>query len=300
MNSGLARGDAARVAVVVLSWGVAFVAIRAALRHFSPGELAAVRYLLASACLALWALAAKPRRPARADLPRFAVAALVGFTTYNLALNTGERSVDAASACLIVNTGPIWTAMLSAFLLGERISLRAVAGIAVSFTGAALIALAGSGALRWNPDAAWILLAAVCQAGYFVTIKPLLSRYTPMEVTTWAMVLGTLAMLPFGGAWWRVLPTAPPDALLAVAFLGVVAAALATVLWARVLRGIPAFRAASFLYAVPVVSVLAGWLWLGERPQPVTVAGGVLALAGVVLVNRERLSRAPRRGKGGT
>ena len=84
---------------------------------------------------------------------------------------------------------------------------------------------------------------------------------------------------------------APLPDTLAVVYLGAGPAALAYATWAVVLSRLPASRASSLLFAVPVVAFLVGWVWLGEAPTLIDIAGGVLAMGGVALVNT--LGRAP-------
>jgi drug/metabolite transporter (DMT)-like permease len=78
---------------------------------------------------------------------------------------------------------------------------------------------------------------------------------------------------------------APIADTLAVIYLGVGPAALAYVTWAVVLSRLPASRASSILFVVPVIAFLVGWVWLGETPTLNDLAGGVLAMGGVAVVN---------------
>lgn len=136
-----------------------------------------------------------------------------------------------------------------------------------------------------------VLLAAFLQSLYFVLQKPYLKRYRPFEFTTYAIWAGTLGLLVF----WPGLPAeigaAPPEATLAAVYLGIFPAALAYVTWAYVLARFPASRAASFLYLVPGVATLIAWLWLGEVPGWLALFGGVIALAGVIIVNKNYMKR---------
>ncbi len=71
-------------------------------------------------------------------------------------------------------------------------------------------------------------------------------------------------------------------------YLGVVPSLIAYATWSMVLARLPAARAANFMYCVPPVATLLGFLWLGEIPTPIGLLGGLLALGGVVLVNLRR------------
>src|SRR5262249_22794739 len=175
------------LACTIILWAAAFVGIRAGLAGYSPAHLALLRFLVASLGLGIFAAATGMRLPGRRDLPGIALAGLIGITLYNLALNTGERSVSAGAASLLVNTAPIWTAALSTAFLGERLRLWGWFGMALSFVGAATIALGERGGLGLNWGAGMVLLAALAQSVYFVLQKPHLATYRPVEFATYAI-----------------------------------------------------------------------------------------------------------------
>lgn len=275
------------LAATVLLWGSAFAAIRAALEHFSAAQLSVLRLLVATAALCAIGAARGVRLPARRDLPAIAAVGLAGMTAYQLLLNSGERTVPAGTASLLVNLSPVFTAIGASAWLGEDMTRRRWAGVAVACAGATLIAVAGDGGLSLEEDALLVLGAAVVQAAFFLLQKPLLRRYGSLELTTWAMALGALMTLPFGSGLPAAIGSAPAESLLAVVFLGVGASAVGFVTWAYACARVDVSVAAATLYAVPVVAFSAGWVWLGERPAALAVVGGVVALAGVALVARD-------------
>ncbi len=286
-----ARAAFALAATVVL-WGSAFAAIRAALEHFSAGHLSVLRLLVAAVALGAVAAARGVRLPARRDVPAIAAVGFAGMTAYQLLLNAGERTVPAGTASLLVNVSPVFTAVAASVLLHEHMTRRRWTGVAVACAGASLIAVAGHGGLALDQGALLVLGAAVAQAAFFVGQKPLLRRYGSLELTTWAMALGALMALPFAPGLPAAVGSAPAEALLAVAFLGVGASAVGFVTWAYACARVDVSIAAATLYAVPVVAFTAGWLWLGERPAAMALAGGAIALAGVALTATRGGSRS--------
>ena len=281
------------VAVTVISWGSAFAGIRAALGAYTPGHLALLRYTIASLALAILAARTGMRLPRRRDLPGLALIGLVGISFYNIALGYGEMTIPAGTASLLIASTPVWMALFATLLFHERLSSLGWLGIALSFAGAAVIALGTGGALGVDPRALIVLAAAVASAAYSLGQKPFLARYSALECTAYAIWAGTVLLLPFAPGLWAELRAAPAAATLAIAYLGVVPAALGYVLWAWILARVPAATAGSFLYLVPAAAALVAWAWLGEAPTPLAVAGGVLVIGGVILVNRWGRARAP-------
>ncbi len=279
---------AAALFVTLALWSSAFVGIRAGLRAYAPGEVALLRYLVASILLGGYVLAKQTRLPRARDWPRIALAGALGFTLYNLALNTGELRVTAGAASFVSNTGPVFTALLATALLGERLGVQGWLGLGVSLAGAAVIAGGEGDGLRFEPAVFLVLLAALAQSSYFVLQKPLLARHGSLAFTAVAMWVGTGLMLPFLPGLVARVQVAPLDATLAVVYLGVFPAAVGYVTWGYVLARMPVARTASFLYAVPLLATALGWLWLGEVPSPTSFAGGAIAIGGVLLINGRR------------
>jgi drug/metabolite transporter (DMT)-like permease len=280
--------------VTVFFWGSAFAAIRAGLHSYSPAHVAVLRFLSASTALVVFALATRMRIPALRDLPWVFILGLLGFAFYNLALNYGELRIASGPAAVLIQTLPIWTALAAILFLHEHIRPWGWAGIAVSFLGAAVIGLGRDSGFGLNGGAGLILLASVSASAYNIIQKKMLGRYRPVEITTYAIWAGTLLLLPFFPGLPAAVQAAPLPDTLAVVYLGVGPAALAYATWAVVLSRLPASRASSILFMVPVVAFLVGWAWLGEAPAWLAVAGGLLALGGVAMVNTLGRPRPPR------
>jgi drug/metabolite transporter (DMT)-like permease len=294
----MALRPAAALAATVLLWASAFAAIRAALEHFSAAHLSVLRLLVAALALGVVGAVRGVRLPARRDVPAIAAVGFAGMTAYQLLLNSGERTVPAGTAALLINISPVFTAVAASVLLHERMTRLRWAGVAIACGGASLIAVAGHDGLALEEGALLVLGAAVAQATFFVGQKPLLHRYGSLKLTTWAMALGALMALPFAPGLPGAIADAPTEALAAVAFLGLGASAIGFVTWAYACAHVDVSVAAATLYSVPVVAFTVAWLWLGEEPAPMALVGGAIALVGVALATRgARMPRWRRRSR---
>jgi len=282
------------LAAALLLWASAFAGIRAGLPAYSPACLAILRFLVASAFLAIYAGIAHFRRPQLRDLPGLILTGFLGITCYNLALNYGETRVSAGAASLLVASVPIWTALFARFRLHEKLTTSGWCGVLLSFGGVALIASGEGEGIRLSLQALIILAAAIASAVYMILQKHYLDRYSALEFTSYSIWFGTLLMLPFGGGFVSAVRAAPAAATLSVIYLGVCPGALAYVAWAYVMSHGSAGRTATLLYAIPVMAIGIAWLWLGEVPRAISLAGGAVALCGVILVNTKGRTDATR------
>ena len=234
--------------------------------------------------------------PTAATCPGSRSPGLTGITIYHVALNFGEVKVSAGAASLLIAAGPVFTALMSVAFLGERLKWIGWLGIAhlvrgrgadlvrrgrrlhVRARGAARAALGGvdCGVLHPVERAAHQVLRARDD------VVRDLARHDPD-----ARVLA--------GPVSDRSPVAPVPATLAVIYLGVFPGAIAYVLWSYALARMPASILSTFLYLSPALAILIAWMWIGEVPQVLTLVGGALAVAGVVVVNTRGRARSARR-----
>ncbi|WP_432142939.1 DMT family transporter [Streptomyces sp. bgisy084] len=281
------RADGRAVAaasVTVVLWASSFIAIRSSAADFGPGALALGRLVVASVVMSVLLLARRGGFPPREAWPGILASGVLWFGAYMVALNWGERHVDAGTASLVVNVGPILMALLGGWLLKEGFPPKLMAGMAVSFAGAVVVGLSMSGGGTSSLVGVLLcLFAALAYAVGVVLQKPTLKHATPMQVTTFGALAGAVACLPFAGQLVSQVSRAPVSATLQMVYLGVFPTALAFTTWAYAVSRTTVGKMGATTYAVPVLVVFLSWLFLGEIPGWLTMLGGLLCLSGVAV-----------------
>ncbi|HET9323338.1 MAG TPA: DMT family transporter [Gaiellaceae bacterium] len=273
--------------VTVVLWSSAFVGIRAAGEDLSPGALSLGRLAVGSALLGVFVLLQRERLPGRRELPLLVVCGVLWFGLYNLTLNEAEQRVDAGTAAMLVNVGPVLIALLAGLLLREGFPRTLILGCAIAFVGAVVIGLATSErsvAAGWG--AVLCVAAAALYAGGVVAQKPLLSRVSALHVTWLAACIGLVVCLPFAPRLVGELGQADSSSIAWMLYLGAFPTAIGFLTWAYALSRTTAGRMGATTYLVPPLAVAIGWAMLGETPAALAFLGGALCLGGVVVTRR--------------
>ncbi|MCA1945828.1 MAG: DMT family transporter [Desulfovibrio sp.] len=278
----------AALCVALVFWSSAFVAIRAALPDFSPGHLACLRFLTASACLVPLVIVHRLRNgyfppPRLRDLPGIFLHGFVGFFVYHLLLNEGEKTVTGASAAFLIGAIPVSSTLLAALFLKETLTCRAILGLVVSMVGVSVIALGEGGGMTFDRGAILVLVAAVAESVYFVAIKERLARYGSLAYTIYTMWAGTIFLCLRLPGLGEAVANASPQGFWSVIYLGVCPAALGYVLWNFALSKGQVGWISSTQFSQPFIAMAVGLIWLGELPGPVSIVGGLVAIAGAAI-----------------
>jgi drug/metabolite transporter (DMT)-like permease len=284
----MALRPALAVFFTILFWGTSFTGIRMALDSFSPGALAMLRFSIAS--IVLWSIAifAPVARPSLRDLPRLAGLGCIGITTYHVCLNFGQLTVAPGTTALLIQTAPVFTAVFAHFAGIERLRWSTMQGIIVALIGTAILVVGQGRTVEFTIAALAILTSAICTATYFLFQRDLSTRYGVRSVTTWTLTAGTIPLWVFAPTALAEWPDATPTAIGALVYIGVFPAAIAYLLWNWAVHELGASRVMMYLYLSPVVAMLSQWLLIRESPAPLAIAGGLVTVAGVWMVNRAR------------
>ena len=190
------------------------------------------------------------------------------------ALTFGMRTVSAGAGSFLVGMIPVFSALGARLFLGERVAPLGWLGIAVSFAGVGLIGMAEGEGLRLNPGAALVVASAFFQSVFYVGQKPYLRRYSPLQITCFAVWSGTLCLVWFLPDVPAAVASAALAHTLAVAYLGVIPISLAFAAWSFALSRAPAAHVTSAMYGMPALALTIAFFWLGEVPATLTLVGG--------------------------
>lgn len=283
----------AAIILTVLFWGFSFISIKISVAILPPMTLGAARFILA--VLLLYAIkrrTAPEERLESQDIPYLAGAGLVGVTAYFYCENNGVSLVTASEASIIIAAIPVLTMAAERIDSGLRgcsapLAPRRWAGALLSMAGVYLVAGATIAVSGSALGYLFMFGAALSWVVYGFLTRPLFSRRSRIYIVYWQSVFGLAGFLPF--ALLEIPRWGVPDlpVILHVAYLGIFCSALGYWLYARALHILGISGCTVFVNLIPVVTVAAGYVFLGERLAPIQWLGAAAVLAGVYLATLE-------------
>lgn len=281
--------DWALLSGIALIWGSSFVLIEVGLRSLEPAVVTLLRLALGTATLAI-VPRARHGRIDREDLPRVALlgAAWVGVPL--LLFPIAQQWVTSSVAGMINGAVPLAAALWGVLLLRIVPRGRQLAGLVVGFAGIVAISLPelpGSGPTDARGLAGiGLLLVATLLYGLAINLAvPLQQRYGALPVLLRAQLVGLVVVAPFGLAALDGSRATLPS-LLAMVPLGVLGTGLAFVMMAVLVGRTGSTRGSVAIFFVPVVAIALGVAFLGERPDPLALAGSILVVSGAWTTSR--------------
>lgn len=286
-----------KLIIVTMLWGLSFIAGRIVAQELSPMWAAWCRFAIASGLLVMLVWRAEGRLPrlTRQQVQATFGLGATGIFLYNVCFFKALSLMPAGRTALFVAMNPIITALASAWLFRERLSMRRWCGIALAFIGAAIVITKGElfAVVRdisrvFGLGEIAMLCAATAWAAYTILGKHALKGLSPLIATCYASLWGWM-LLSFGlmvELPEQGFPHLTPTLLLLLAVLGALCTVLAYIWYAEGVKAIGPARTAVFNNLVPVFGVLFSALLLHEPVLPSMVLGGVLAITGVMLTNR--------------
>lgn len=278
---------------VVGVWGVTYISTKVLLVNgLTPAEIMFLRFLMAY--LAIWFVAPKTvRSKSWKDEGLFLLLGLFGGSFYFQTENMALRETLASNVALILCTAPLLTAILSHFFVkGERLRRNIIWGSLCALSGIVLVIFNGHFILKLSPKGDLLcLLSALSWAIYTILLRKVNGRYSTLFITRKVFFYGLLTLLPVFFVW---PPTVEVSVLLRpvmagnLLFLGLIASLLCYILWNNVVKGLGGVRANNYIYASPLVTLIASAIILHEQITWVAIVGAVLIIGGVYLAGRKK------------
>ena len=280
-HSPLSLLEIAAIVAVMLIWGVNNAAAKVATEVMPPLMVGALRFAVAAACL-VWFV-----RPPFPNWKSLLIIAVVGGPIhYGLIYLAFWLAHDVSPVTVATQLWIPLTSLFAFLMLGERIGRMAAIGLVIAFVGVAWMTLDPHALQDWKAIAvgalgasAWALTTVIARRT--TSIPPLKMQGLLALMAFPALTLGSLASET---GQWEAAQIAPPIVWGTVVWAGVISSVFATSLVFWLVQRREAGRVTPYLLGSPLVSILIGWLWMGDVLTPQILTGVAIALIGVVTV----------------
>jgi O-acetylserine/cysteine efflux transporter len=275
--------------LVAALWGMGLIFAKAAIAHFPPILLMALRFIVTAAAL-VWFV----RPPLSQMAALFRIALVAAAIQYSLTY-TGLAGLDASVTALLIQLEVPFLVLIGAVALKEKPELRKWLGIGLAFAGVGLIAGAPKNAAAW--DSVLLVLGGAFSWAIGQAMIRVLKDIDGLTVTAWIAVFAApqlaVMSLILEDDHLEAIRSAAPVVWAAVLYLGLAMTALGYGIWNTLLRKNPVSLVAPFLLLLPVFSVLGGVVFLDEVLSWQTLLGGAVVIGGVafILIERRRPAR---------
>ncbi|KYK22992.1 multidrug DMT transporter permease [Thermoplasmatales archaeon SG8-52-2] len=278
--------------IMVVVWAFAFPFIKIGLEELSFINLTIMRFFIVCLILPFILIFGKKRisKLHRKDIIPIFLLGFFGVMVYHLGLNYGEQYISPAAASLIIATIPVQIVILAIVFLKEKITILKTLGVIIAMSGVVVISIWGKAESSLKVEyifgAIAVLIAALMGALYTVSGKKLLDRYTGLSLTIYAMLLGSIGLIPFlNYSIIEQVSNMSINTWFAVIFLGVFSTIVGYVIWYVALENRTASEISIFLYAIPVFSTIFSYILFRDEITLMFVFGGILVITGLAIVN---------------
>ena len=281
--------------VMVTVWALAFPFIKIGLEKLSFINLTIMRFLIVCITLSIVLLLQSKRfsKLHKKDIIPIFLLGFFGVMVYHFGLNYGEQLVSPSAASLIIATIPVFIIIMATIFLKEKIGLKKLSGIILALFGVLIISAWGTKEaaieIKYIYAALAVLVAAIMGAIYTTAGKKLLERYNGLSLTTYAILLGSIGLIPFvSKSLFDEVATMSIDTWIAIIFLGLFSTVIGYIIWYVALEMKTASEISVYLYAIPIVSTIASYFWLGYQITEFFIFGGILVILGLIIVNTKK------------
>lgn len=264
-----------------------YVVVKAAIEIAPPILLSCARVALAAAVLfVILAIREGSIGMSRRDLRAIALLSLVGISVYQLLWTTALETTTAGSASLIISSGPVLTMLIAAIARTDTLSRAKLAGALISLAGVVIVVIAGHGQIgAITIGDVFAFATAVCWAVSVALGAPVIRRLSPLRSGAWMMAFGALGLLPiaiYQGIGFDIARMTP-DAYGGILYSGILGGAVAGVLMFNGIAVMGPNRFAVLQFLAPAITLIVGFVVLGEPIGPAQVLGGGVIIGGIAL-----------------
>jgi len=281
--------------VAIIVWAFAFPLIKIGLEDLSFINLTIMRFFIVCIIFVIIFILTpnKFSKLHKKDIIPIFILGFFGVIVYHFGLNYGEQYISPAIASLIIATIPVQIVILARFILKEKISFKKFIGIILALIGVLIISIWGREEstleIEYVFGAIAILVAAIMAALYTIAGKKLLERYNGLSLTVYAILFGSIGLIPFlNQSLINQVTSMTINAWFAVIFLALFSTVIGYVIWYIALKIKSASEISIYLYAIPVLSTLVSYFWFKIEITLMFVLGGFLVLFGLFIVNMKK------------
>ncbi|WP_394220040.1 DMT family transporter [Halobacillus trueperi] len=271
-------------------WGVSFVSTKAVLGHLDPFSLLVIRFGIGSVFLLMMVLLFQyPLKIHIKYFPHVLILGVLGVFVHQVIQATALLTIHASDAGWLISFSPVFTVFLSFIFLQEKLTLKKVSGISIAITGVLIITTIGSGQnITFSLSLGYFLmiLSTLNWAIYSVLLKKLSVPVPSLVLTFYMSTTGFFLTLPFfiRNHGMDQLRSLSPEHWAHLLFLGIFVSAIAYWYWAKALEVMQATQVSVFLYFEPLATLIAAIILLNEKFMASSLFGGLLIIAGVMVV----------------
>lgn len=276
----------AATTTAVIFWSASFIATKTAYSVFSPMMVGFIRFLIASVILGLVRLIRHDIvKPTKKDIKSIAVSGLLGITLYFAAENIGVQYTSASNASLIVASYPAITALFEFIIYHIKPSIKKIIGITLAFGGVGILTVVPDNAVNHKALLGNIILvfAGIVWAFYNFTTRSVTKKYSPLTLSFYQTVFGTIFFIPFVLAEHGDIGAITISGVLAMIYLSCGCSVAAFLLYNFGLRKLSAATSISLMNLVPVFGLIFSALFLKETITVKQIIGGIVVILGVIL-----------------
>jgi drug/metabolite transporter (DMT)-like permease len=278
--------------LVTIIWGIKPTAIKIGLRDMDPIDYNVFRLIIATAAAWMAVAMGKSYKPLKkSDIKNILFISVCGFFIFQWFYGIGIGKTTAGNTSIIMGTVPLIVALISSITGIESIENRTYMGIAVSFVGMIIVIL-GTGGLGLTPanlvGSFYILISAAGYAVYMVFSKSMVKKYSPAQITAYAITITTVLTLMFSG----LNITAEKVTLslvLSLLYSGIIAMYLGNYIWTWAIKRSSSTRVSLYNNLTPVFSVVSAGIFLGEDFTFIQLIGAAVIAFGLCMTSCRKM-----------